>query len=136
VDKCQVKGCENEAGFFVCDHEVGDKNICVSCVDKYYTNKRPCDCISCKCEREAMQGSDLCLECTVAESFYSDDNSLRERVSIIIGLVLVYFSITLEVIYGRKNYQKIDEMLCKFFDLFDREDEKMFSNAQSYDDIP
>lgn len=135
MDKCQVKGCENEAGFFVCDHEVGDKNICGTCANKYYTNKRPCECV-CECERETMQESNLCLECTIAKSFYSDDNSLRERVSIIIGLVLVYFSIALEVIYGRKNYQKIDEMLRKFFDWFDDDGDEMFSNAQSYDDIP
>jgi hypothetical protein len=36
MGRCQVKGCENEAIGFICDHEEGEHYICQGCVDKYY----------------------------------------------------------------------------------------------------
>ena len=34
--KCQVRGCENKAKYFTCQHEDGDHEICQECVDKYF----------------------------------------------------------------------------------------------------
>ena len=39
--RCEVKGCGNPTTILIQSHELGCKEICQDCLDKYFTNGRP-----------------------------------------------------------------------------------------------
>ena len=111
VGYCQVKGCENKAKYFICTHDEDDRDICESCVNKYYKRGVKMEAYS-----NAQSYSDMDH---LANG--KGDIPTSVNVFIAIGVLICYTSYIIEFIYGAKNSKKIDKMIGKFFDLVFRD---------------